>query len=582
MFRIESLYRAGFALGALSLLVFFLGHLGLISAPFLVSALIISLAIFFASFKRSDSSAPFKPLSNPEAALLILSLAAVLAIIPLALLPPTVRDEVIQHLALPKLYMQKGRIFEISSFGFSYLPQNIDLLYLIPLALGNDIMPRLIHLGFGALTGLLVYFYISDKAGRAYGLLGFLLYISTPLVFNLSRMAYTDNAAALYSTLALFAALRWKEGFELKWLMLSAASAGFALGVKYNGAITLALIGAFILFCGARRQGLAKALRAGALYIFIALLILSPWLVRNLVWGKSPFYPVYETAALSSVRGEGFHVTGEMAPVGKRYLLYKETTLDIVLLPLRVFWEGADNSIEKFDGVLNPLLLLFIPLAFIKKRGGDLKYLALFSLLFFFMAASIVDLATRYLMPIMPTVIVIAVFGAKFLLEGRLKFAAIALLAALLLFNGSYALGLYSRYRPFAYLQGAESRDDYLLRTLPDYKAVRYANLNLPKDAKVLLLFSGDRGFYWEREYSYWDRTGVMFKDYLKTHNDEEKFRNVFSLHGFTHIFINERIMEDFVNNNFSADELKTLAAFFEKHTEKVFSANGFSVFELE
>ncbi|MBI5491324.1 MAG: glycosyltransferase family 39 protein [Deltaproteobacteria bacterium] len=581
MFRIESLYRAGFALGALSLIVFFLGHLGLLSSPFLILALIASGAVFFISgWRNNPGTRP--PLSKAEWALLLASFAALLAIIPLALLPPAVRDELIQHLALPRLYLQKGRIFEIGFIGFSYLPQNIDLLYLVPLAFGSDIVPRLIHLGFGVLTGLLVYFYVSERAGRAYGLLGFLLYISTPLVFNLSRMAYTDNAAAFYSTLALFAALRWKDGFDLKWLLFSAASTGFALGVKYNAAITLILIGAFIVFHGARRRGALEGLRSGALYIFVALLILSPWLVRNHLWGHNPFYPIYETAVRSSLSGEGLHVTGEMAPAGKRFLLYKETALDVILLPLRIFWEGADNSIERFDGVLNPLLLLFIPLAFIKKSNGAIKHLALFSLLFFVMAASTADLATRYLMPALPAVIVIAVFGAKNLFEAR-KEAAIAALAALFAFNAFYASRLYSKYRPFDYLLGAGARGDYLQATLPDYKAVEYANANLPANAKVLLLFSGDRGYYWEREYLYWDRTGVTFEGLVKRyHNDADGLRAAFKGFGVTHLFVNDRIFEGFANDNFSADELKGLAEFFQRRSRRVYGANGFSIFELE
>ncbi len=624
MFCIESLYRAGFALGALSLIVFFLGHLGLLSSPFLILSLIASGAVFFISGWRNNPGTR-QPLSKAEWALLLASFAALLAIIPLALLPPAVRDELIQHLALPRLYLQKGRIFEIGFIGFSYLPQNIDLMYLIPLAFGSDIVPRLIHLGFGVLTGLLVYFYVSERAGRAYGLLGFLLYISTPLVFNLSRMAYTDNAAAFYSALALFAALKWKDNLsccvktqhdsqsrdglsnceiikssnlrllrkrpwmdffripvDLKWLLFSAASTGFALGVKYNASITLVLIGAFIFFHGARRRGALEGLKSGALYIFVALLILLPWLVRNHLWGHNPFYPIYETAVRSSLRGEGFHVTGEMAPAGKRLLLYKETMLDIILLPLRIFWEGADNSIERFDGVLNPLLLLFIPLAFIKKSNGAIKHLALFSFLFFVMAASTADLATRYLMPALPAVIVIAVFGAKNLFEAR-KEAAIAGLAALFAFNAFYASRLYSKYRPFDYLLGAGARGGYLQKTLPDYRAVEYANANLPANAKVLLLFSGDRGYYWEREYLYWDRTGVTLKGLVKRYyNDAEALRTAFKGYGVTHLFVNDGIFEGFANDNFSAEELKGLAEFFQRRARRVYGANGFSIFELE
>ena len=48
-----------------------------------------------------------------------------------------------------------------------------------------------------------------------------------------------------------------------------------------------------------------------------------------------------------------------------RKLLYGEDLWYILLIPLRIFWEGQDGSHRYFDGLLNPLYLIFIPLAFV-------------------------------------------------------------------------------------------------------------------------------------------------------------------------------------------------------------------------
>ena len=62
------------------------------------------------------------------------------SIIILSSVPPVSRDALTHHLAVPKLYLQHGGIYEIPSIEFSYYPMNLDLLYLVPLYFGNDII----------------------------------------------------------------------------------------------------------------------------------------------------------------------------------------------------------------------------------------------------------------------------------------------------------------------------------------------------------------------------------------------------------------------------------------------------------
>lgn len=587
MFTIEDIYKAGIALGALSLLVFFLGHLGLISPPFLAASCLLAGGLFYLSIrKRRVYGQPAPCFSLFHLALIAITVILVLVLLPLALTPPAVRDELIQHLAVPRLYLEKGRIYEITSMGFSYLPQNIDLLYMVPLAFGSDIAPRLVHMAFAVLTGLLVYFYLLPGSGRSYALLGLFLYLATPLVANLSTLAYIDHGSAFFSTLALIGALKWREeGFALKWLVYSAISMGFALGSKYNAAISIMLVGLFVVYSYARdRRDFAGAVRAGLLYGVIAVVIFSPWLVRNYVWKGSPFYPLWESAVHAAAKGEGFHVTSEMAPVGKRFLLYGEGALDLILLPLRLFWEGTDNSIQRFDGVLNPFFLVFIPLAFIRKRRGDgaLGFLALFSVLFFIFAFLTADLVTRYLMPVIPLLIIMVTIGFRNLVETKkLRLLAAALLAALLVFDAAYITGLYRRHSPLPYLLGAQTREQYLSKRLPDYAVVNYANGVLPKGAKVMLLFSGDRGYYWNAEYVYGERTGTFLLGYVRGAKDGEALKQRFTAQGITHLFINDRLTEKFLNDNFTRAELAVVVDFFNKHAARLYGANGFSIYAL-
>ncbi len=98
----------------------------------------------------------------------------------LNLTPPISRDALIHHLAVPKLWLRHGGIYEIPWADYSYYPMNINLLYLICLYFKNDVAPKFIHLTFGLGTGWLIYDYLKQKFDRNWGLLGILIFISPP------------------------------------------------------------------------------------------------------------------------------------------------------------------------------------------------------------------------------------------------------------------------------------------------------------------------------------------------------------------------------------------------------------------
>lgn len=79
----------------------------------------------------------------------------------LNLTPPTARDALIHHLAIPKLWLKNGGFYEIQWADFSYFPMNIDLLYMIPLYFQKDFIANIIHMGFGVGTAIIIYQYLK-------------------------------------------------------------------------------------------------------------------------------------------------------------------------------------------------------------------------------------------------------------------------------------------------------------------------------------------------------------------------------------------------------------------------------------
>ena len=145
--------------------------------------------------------------------LLILSLLALLlvSIVILSGVPPVSRDALTHHLAVPKLYLKHGGMYEIPSLTFSYYPMNLDLLYIVPLYFGNDIVPKFIHFTFALLTAWLVFSYLQKRLNRVYALAGALFFLSLPVILKLSTTVYVDLGLIFFSTWSLIYLLKWIE-----------------------------------------------------------------------------------------------------------------------------------------------------------------------------------------------------------------------------------------------------------------------------------------------------------------------------------------------------------------------------------
>ena len=85
------------------------------------------------------------------------------SILVMAWVPPVSRDALTHHLAVPKLYVKHGGMYEIPSIAYSYYPGNLDILYLVPLLYGNDILPKLIHFAFALLTAWLIFAHLKRR-----------------------------------------------------------------------------------------------------------------------------------------------------------------------------------------------------------------------------------------------------------------------------------------------------------------------------------------------------------------------------------------------------------------------------------
>ena len=578
---------AGCLLGAAGTWYLLFGLAGYVRSPLLnlsVVAVVLATALFFLfHFFTIPRQTNWVGRGTWAGIFIILIVEVVLGA-----LPPTSRDELTHHLAIPKLYAKAGKVIEVPMAPYSYYPMLLDMLYTPWVYWGHDFVPKWVHGLFACLTGLLLYADLSRRMNAVYGLLGFFFFISTPAVLRLSQWAYIDLGITFYTTASLLCLVRWREERSvLRWLALSALSLGFALATKPNGLVAALVISMLFVLTLVKppRQGAGQVLKELSLFGSLALIPFLPWLAKNWLQTGNPFFPLlgslFAGQSSASSAAVGFGALGIFA---KRELLYHENFWQILGLPLRVFFSGQDDNPQFFDGVLMPILICFLPWTFKGKWLAEKRFLASFALLFFLYALFLVELRIRYILLIVPPLVALMVYGV-FNVYLRIK-RPVFLVAVLLFFaawHGSYLWRYFQAAEPLGYLTGREAREAYLMRMLPEYAAFRYINRETPPSAKIYLLFIGRRAYYCERDYFHdnGDLPGVLL-DAVSNAKTADQIAQSLKQIGITHLMMREDLLTAFLNNNLTPDQARVWNEFAMTRLQPMFRERGYSVYQFD
>jgi hypothetical protein len=576
----------GCLLGTVATIYFLLGLVGYVGSwslnLFVAASLVAATAFFLKAFIGALRAA------NWVGRIIGLSIVFILgAEILLSLVPPTARDELTHHLAMPRLYGRTARIVEVPMAPYSYYPMLLDMLYSPWVSWGLDSIPKLVHGLFGFLTGLCLYAYLSRRMNAVYGLLGFFFFISVPAVLRLSHWAYVDLGVTFYVTASLLCFLRWREEKNAgQWLFMSALAAGFAVATKPNGGVAWLLLFFCFVWVSVRDTGstFVKFLSSFVLFVAVGALPFIPWLAKNWLQTGNPFFPLLSGSfpAKAAIEGSGASYVS-LGVFVKRELLYNESWWQIAALPLRLFFLGRDDNPQYFDGVLNPALILLLPWAFKGKWLDEKKLFISFALLFLLFALFLVDLRVRYVLPIVPPLVVLFTYGV-FNIYLRIRrpvylFAAVVFFAA---FNGTYLWHYFRDIAPLGYLTGQESRTAYLARMLPEYPAFRYVNQETSPAAKIYLLFIGRRAYHCERDYFHdgGELPGFLL-GVVRSAKEPGDIARQLKAKGLTHFLARDDLLVRFLRDNLTPAQQRLWDAFVAQHLKNLFSDRGYSVAEI-
>jgi 4-amino-4-deoxy-L-arabinose transferase-like glycosyltransferase len=547
--------------------------------------------------------------------------ALVISIIILSSVPPVSKDALTHHLAVPKLYIKNGGIYEIPRLVVSYYPMNLDLLYVIPLYFNNDIIPKFIHFSFALFTTLVIFYYLRKRIDGLYALFGMLLFLSLPVIIKLSITAYVDLGLIFFSTASLVSLFNWiGNDFKLRYLLLSAVCCGLALGTKYNGLIVLFLLTLFVPFVYLRKSHITisrktssstqiKAIVFGTVFMLVSLIVFSPWLAKNYVWTKNPLYPLYDhlfnpdkidqiadSSKKSNKMADANRSNVQLNHFSLRKILYEETWWQIALIPVRIFFEGKDDSRQYFDGKLNPLLMLLPFFAFVGlKRNPSIlraekKIMIAFATLYILFVFFEADMRIRWIAPAIPSLVLLSTFGLHNIYSiflnrfspvmGKICSVLVSMLLFLMLWpNVAYIGEQFNLVDPLSYLTGRIGRDKYIEKFRHEYPAIQFANNNLSEDANILGLFLGNRLYYSDRD--------MVFNEELfrKTIKQERSSKTIFwglEREDITHLLIRYDLFNNWLIDNFDEREKKMIKKFFDEHADLLFSKSNYGLFELK
>lgn len=538
----QLIFGTGLGLGVFGFVGYGLAAMGLANVPALLVILIAALlwvlvskthleirenlGSFFNSFQQGKNEIP---------AWLSFAVALTAALgFFFALLPPAEGfDGLFYHLTLPERLLADKEIlpYAIPQFWF---PSLIEGNFIWALGLSSERTAQLIHWSFSLLTLALVWEWSRSTLGGKAAWWSLAVLISMPSLPWLGSWAYSDMALTFYGLAALYAIWKWNS--ETQWLIFSGIFAGMAMGIKYTSFALPVFSVVLIFFIG---KSFLSRLAAITSYSLTALLVASPWYIRNWVFMGNPFYPfVFGGKNWDSFQAEWY--AGNGTGIG-----WNPT--ELLFLPFNITLGYRDQNF--FDGRIGPLFLLLLPLAvwaLWKKRSKALFILAAFGLVNYLIwvygaVQTIYLWQARLLWPgliplAIPIGLGIALLSDLDLPRFRTSFISTALFCLVILVTLlDNSLSLILR-RPMQYSLGMESRQAYFQRMQPRYTSAISLVASTPPDSFVYFMFE-PRSYNMPRQVQPDPINNNLAHDYYLFGNTDAILHN-WKLKGYTHILL--------------------------------------------
>jgi len=591
---------------AWSLVWFFLGTLGLYHTSGAAIALLVGLSLGGIALARDRPAPRDLWRAAGRGALGLLVTGQILALIA-ALAPPTAKDTLLYHFALPKAYIAAGAAVEVPYNIAGYYPLGVEMHVVWAMLLGGPFGTRFGEAAAGAalflfapLLSMVVYGWARERgACPGWAAAAVLMVAWVPTVYDVAASAYVDLALAAYTALAVRAFGRWWSTLDTSHLLWVTVGVAAMLSIKLSAAfviLPLMLIGLLrVLVVGRAPGGVGGAPGAAAAIVgalSVGCFLASPWYVRNWMRTGSPLFPFY--LGLWPAHAPGWDLERSRL-YEALFSLYGNTVtpLDYLWAPLRLAVAAQPDQPPYYDGVLGIAFAFVLPLLAwaLWRRRLDVELrlaLLLSACLFVFWLFSSQQL--RYLLPALPALAVAtAVVGSGLEVAAGRALRVLALATAVL--GLPVMLAWFLGLDPLRVVLGGEARETYLRRRLDYYPYYEVVNRELPPTATVWLIDMRRDTYHLDRPYfSDFIFEDYTFARYVRSAGSVKEIRDHVRAAGITHLLVRHDVLFDYqrspiVDPQRSREEniakLELMAAFFTRDTRLVKGDQKFWLIEL-
>jgi hypothetical protein len=332
------------------------------------------------------------------------------------------------------------------------------------------------------------------------------------------------------------------------------------------------------------------------------MIVFSPWMIKNYAWTKNPTYPlfgkVFNSQSLSTQEtsrlDRDFYFSKGTNHFVLRKIVYKENIFETMFIPIRIFFQGEDDNPKYFDGKLNiflfilPLFYLFLRRTMDKKNVQEADFLLIFSILTILIVFFKSDMRIRYISAVVPPLTIVSFLSLweikKNLDKNKLKKSLkIIIFSALFILpfvsNFSYFINQFNVVKPFSSLNGSISRTDYISKFRPEYKLIEYLNKYSKEDSKILALFLGRRGYYFDRDVRF--RSDIFLYFIKNSYNSLHVLKNL-KESGYDYLILRYDLFNNEINHNLSNEQKKVVIDFFKNQVILLKKYDMYGVYQLK
>lgn len=315
----------GTGLAVLSLVTLCCGMAGQLNCSAIVIPSVISAAISI-TVRLRERGQQHRPVevhqSMPRHCSRLLVCLVLLVLIPFAfwlllgaVSPPTDFDVREYHLQGPKEWFQQGRITFLRHNVYTSFPFLSEMLCLAGMVVCGDwwngaLVGQIVLACFQLLSTLCVWAIARRWISINVAWLAALIYLTTPWTLRISLIAYAEGALTFYLIASTMTALLTFADVRRNWslIILCGLMAGNAMASKYTGLVSVILPLAAVLGLNLWMNRPSKTLGsgstfsspaawrsvslAGGCYTLGVILMVAPWLMRNLHDTGNPVYPL--------------------------------------------------------------------------------------------------------------------------------------------------------------------------------------------------------------------------------------------------------------------------------------------------